>query len=712
MSNKELNEELKKELELEIEKEKLKDVIEIINNETLSYLEKRKQITDYIVQYRKNIIDEYKEDEDKIIEYFDHERFVKEEAFTTIDRKLKELNILKYSPYFGSVEFSEEDFGIDKIYLGRFGVTPEGRFEPVIVDWRAPVASLFYHGSLGEAKYSAPMGDVDVNILGRRQYIVKKGVLNGMFDSDMNVDDDILQMVLSKNSSEKLKDIVMTIQQEQDRIIREDKYKAVVVDGVAGSGKTTIALHRVAYLLYNNRQIFENKVLILGPNHIFMDYISEVLPSLGESGVKQCTFLDFASEIIDTEEVLSLKDVMEKVLNGDENFEKEIAYKSSLDFKEELDNYISNLNKSFYECKYVKLREKVVVDDDEMNKMFNEYFVNMPLFKRSQKIKRIIYSKIKDIRNEEFKAIEEKFSKMKESLSKDELELEINNIEFNRKLEIRELLKDVIELKKSLNYLNSPSILEIYNKLNDNKELFEGDLAAILYLKVKLEGFKLKNEVKHIVIDEAQDYSPLQFIAVKELTKCNSFTIVGDTNQRLLPLTSSSAMLTLEKYIKDLNISEYKLEKSYRSTKEIMEYANSFLEDSDIVPLVRAGEPVEKVSTNSNQEFMDKILNIIENMRNEELENIAIITYNEEEAEQLNNMLFNKLNYKLITKEHINYTHGLTIMPSYYAKGLEFDGVIIVKTDENDENKYSNMKKLNYVMATRALHKLATISKQ
>ncbi|MBU5226307.1 AAA family ATPase [Clostridium senegalense] len=705
-----MNDELKKELEFGIEKEKLSEVIELINDEILIYLDKRKEIVDYIVEYRKNILDDYKDDEDKLIDYFDHERYVKEEAFKSIDTKLKELNILKTSPYFGNVEFREEDFGIDKIYVGRFGVTPHNTFEPVVVDWRAPVSSLFYHGSLGESHYNAPMGKVDVNILGRRQFIIKKGILEGMFDSAVNVNDDILQMVLSKNSSQKLKDIIMTIQSEQDEIIREDKYKALVVDGVAGSGKTTIALHRVAYLLYNNRESLENKVLILGPNHIFMDYISDVLPSLGESGVKQSTFIDFALEILDLEEAFSLKDVMEKVLNGDKTFIEEIAYKSSIDFKISLDTYIESLNANLFKYEDISLRGNLIISKEDIQNMFEEDFKYMPLFKRSKRIKKIIFSKLKDARDTEFRAIENNFKVIKSKLSKDELILEINDLDFKRKLAIQELIQDIIELKKSLSYLNAPSIMDLYTEFNTNLDLTELDLAAILYLKVKLEGFKLKDEIKHVVIDEAQDYSPVQFATIKEITKCNSFTIVGDSNQRLLPLNGEPAMLTLGNYLNDLEVSNYKLDKSYRSTKEIMDYANNFLDEDKIVPLVRSGEQVEKTISNSKSELESQIISIAQKMRDENLENIAIVTYDENEALELNSMLQNKLNFKLINKDYIKYTHGITIIPSYFAKGLEFDGVILIESNKYKNNYYDNIKKLRYVMATRALHKLAIIS--
>ena len=254
---------MNKELELESEKIKLEEVLNLLNVETLNYITKRKYIKEYILENRKRALEEYKEDEDKYIEYFDHETYVKEEAYKAIDKKLKELTILKKSPYFGKVTFSEEDIGVNDIYIGRFGVMKENGYEPVIIDWRAPIASLFYKGTLGEASYVTPEGEEQANIIGRRQLVIKKGELKGIFDSAIDVKDEILQMVLAENTSKNLQDIVMTIQKEQDEIIRAPKDKVIVVNGVAGSGKTTIALHRVSYLLYNYRkQNFKKKLCV------------------------------------------------------------------------------------------------------------------------------------------------------------------------------------------------------------------------------------------------------------------------------------------------------------------------------------------------------------------------------------------------------------------------------------------------------------------
>lgn len=709
MSN-EINEEIKKQLEISIEEGKLSDTIRIINEEILKYIEKRKGISEYILDYRKKFIEEYRDDEDKVIEYFDHERYVKEEAFKTIDRRLKELNILKVSPYFGRVDFREGDFGVEQIYIGRFGVTPEESFEPLIVDWRAPISSIFYNGGIGEGYYEAPKGKVEVSVLQKRQFIIKKGKLEGLFDSAVDVKDDILQMMLSKNSSDKLKDIIMTIQKEQDDIIRQSRTETVVVDGVAGSGKTTIALHRVAYLLYNYRKILEDKVLILGPNNIFMEYISTVLPSLGESGVLQTTFKDFVLDILDIDNVISLKDIMERFLTGDKNYEEEISYKTSIEYKHFLDEYVDKLNKAYFSSKNIEFRKRKVISSEEMEKMFSHEFYMLPLFRRCKKVKRIIFSRLKDVRDEEFRRIQKEYDEEKASYSKDELIFHINNLDFNRKLKIRELIQELIEIKKTLEFLNPPDVISLYEEINSgfiSKELTEIDLGALLYLKVKLEGIKSPREVKHIVIDEAQDYSLMQFIAIKEYTRAVSMTIVGDSNQRILPMKDNKPpMLAVNEFISNFNTKEFTLNKSYRSTREIMEYSNKFLKAQSIVPLVRSGDSVVEVEAQNNEELSKLIETYVDTMKNKELENVAIITRDLEDAYKIKSIISNNVSAKVIDRENVVHRDSLIIIPSYFAKGLEFDGVVVVNTGKQE---LITEDKLMYVMCTRALHNLFVI---
>ncbi|EKQ50575.1 MULTISPECIES: RNA polymerase recycling motor HelD [unclassified Clostridium] len=720
---------MSKELEFLREEDKLKEILDILNKEILKYLEKRKNVTNYILDARKKYVEEYKDDEDQIIDYFDHENYVKEEAYRTIDKRLMEFTKLKEIPYFGKVIFKEDEDLPEEIYVGRYGLTLEESFEPLIVDWRAPIAALFYKGTLGKSNYNPPSGEIDVDILSRKQLIIKKGQLKGVFDSAIDVKDEILQMVLTENSSDKLKDIVMTIQKEQDEIIREDRNKIVVVNGVAGSGKTTIALHRISYLLYNFRKQFGDKVLIFGPNDIFMDYIAQVLPSLGESNIKQTTFENFAIKQIGLkyENFKSFGSYIEDAMNGNEVALEEYKYKSSKEFVNLLDLNIQTLNKEYFKIQSVKFNNKEIVSVEEIKELFDSYYKDMPLFRRSEKIKRILTSKIKDKRDEEFYKVNTEFKEKINNLSKEEVEIEKTHLEYLRKIKIREIIREVINSRNELDlWIKTEPVIDIYKKItnlySDKKEnedidnLESGvyvnyeenlgymDLAGILYLMIKLTGLKVNDDVKHIVIDEAQDYSFIQFEIIKEITGCRSYTIVGDSNQRLITNNEEPAMLHLDEVFKNFNveITKYELNKSYRSTQEIMEYSNKFIQKERIVPLVRKGEPVIEDEVSNDGEFVDTISSILEDYEEEGYENIAVIFKGKKELNKFAHIIKEKTSIQSLDSEEVLYKGGRVLIPAYLAKGLEFDGVIIVENGEIQPL-------VKYIMCTRALHRLSII---
>lgn len=687
------------------EEQNLEYTLNLLSQEILNYIQKRKDVSDYILEYRKKFIEEYRDDEDKVMEYFDHERYVKEEMYRTIDKKLAEFTKLKESPYFGKVNFEDNGYA-EQIYVGRYGLTPEGNFDAAIVDWRAPVASLFYKGTLGETSYKSPDGEVLVDILARRQIMIKKGKLEGFFDSDIDVKDDILQMILSSNAGEKLKDIVMTIQKEQDEIIREERMRVVVVNGVAGSGKTTIALHRVAYLLYNFREQLGDKVLILGPNDIFIDYIGEVLPTLGESNVNQQTFAHFViNEIGLNEPIIDFTAYLEEVLKGNEEVINEIKYKAGEGFISVLDKKCEDLENSYFNVQAAKFFDEEVVSIEEINDLFENYYKYMPLFRRSKKIKRIITEKLKDKRDELVRNLNAEVKGKLASLTEEQLVIEQNNIEFQRKIRIREIVRELMIQKENLaKWIDNESIVDIYKEFTNTENLSYLDLPAILYLMIKLDGKKSSKEIKHIVIDEAQDYSMLQFIVLKELTGCKSYTIVGDSNQRLIKVEEELAMLKLKSLFGGF-VKNYALNKSYRSTFQIMEYASKLLDQNAIVPFVRKGKfDVEEVEVKDEDDLIDTILETLEDYDDENYDNIAIITKDKEELKKIAPELKKFTKLLAFDREDVIYRGGKVIVPSYYAKGLEFDGVIIVNFDDNTDDL------VKYIMATRALHRLKVVN--
>lgn len=689
--------------ELALEERYLEKVVEKIQKEVLKDARRKKKVSDDIIEYRRNQIDEYRPDEDKQIDYFDHERFVQEESYKNVEKRLVELTELHDSPYFGKIGFREEGEG-ETIYVGKYGLMDESAFEPLVIDWRAPIASLFYKGSLGSASYKAPMGEIHVDIEKRRQFIIKEAKLKGVFDSETDVRDEILLEVLSSNAGKKLRDIIMTIQEEQDTIIRDRREGMVVVNGVAGSGKTTIALHRTAYLLYNYRKQLEDKVLILGPNNMFMDFIAQVLPSLGEEGVRNNTFKDFALEVLGYEGPLfSGEDYTEAILSGDKELIQDVMEKRHPDFLRRLDALVHDTERTYFPFQDVHFRGVPLITKEEMEQLLLKDFTALPFFRRAKRMKRLIAARLKEQRNFHFRAIEEKYQKIRDSFKAQGLDDSSNEIHMARILEIRALLQEVAQTRTEFSALSQGNYLDAYLSFTAFNFLTEADLAPMLYVKQALHGIRLGYEVKHMVLDEAQEFTPVHFSALRNVTGCSSFTVVGDVNQMILP--GDSTMLHLEDLFEDVRV--YNLETSYRSTYEIMEYANGYTEKRTMVPLVRNGAPVRVWSNLSAKEGVDAAVEAVAHYMDAGLETVGILTRDMKEARQYHAKLKNRINVKLIDTEDALLRGNLYIMPSYFAKGLEFDGVVILDGQEPREKDL-----VKYIMSTRALHQLTDIGVQ
>lgn len=387
----------------------------------------------------------------------------------------------------------------------------------------------------------------------------------------------------------------------------------------------------------------------------------------------------------------------------DEEFIQDVKRKTSDNYITALDNLVSEIERQYKDnMQDVFYGDIRAVSRGEIVELFTEYYEYMPLFRRNKKIRRIIFSKLKDIRDEKIRQIQKEYEEAVKNSTSEELNLQGNKLMFQRKLKIRETLRRLMEAKRSLTWLDNIDVLEIYKRLNGDKIYTIDDVAPLMYIKIRLDGVKLEREVKHVVIDEAQDYSKLQFIVIKKLTNCLGMTIVGDSNQRLIPkFDEKIAMERMDTIFEDMDFEMFKLDKSYRSTKEIMEYANRFLNDTSIIPMVRSGEKVQSLSISSEDEFVDRVTYAIDDMKKEGIETIGVICENMHDTKYFGELLKSKKYINIIEKENQIYTGGETVMPSYFAKGLEFDGVILVSR-ENKENK----DRVLYVMATRALHKL------
>lgn len=684
--------------DVKLEIKHLDAVVAELNLGLLSLIEQRKKIIEFLIEYRKMIIEENRFDEDKPLDAPDHEMFAKEEALKSNIKRSNEIEDLINSPYFGKISFIEAGV-CDEIYIGKYGYFNEKDYEPVVIDWRAPIASLFYHGGLGKAEYNAPNGKIEADINGRRQFLIKNSKMLGMFDSEVEVRDEILQYVLSSNTQNKLKDIIMTIQKEQDRIIRYDRQGTVLVNGVAGSGKTTIALHRVAYLIYNNRKQLEDKIMILGPNNIFMDYISQVLPTLGEESVKQNNLYDFVREAIGFEgNVLESEDFIEAVMSGDEELKADYVYKRSFEYLKNLDSYVKSLERDLYPIKEIMFNGKVLFTEDEIAKMMKDDFAYMPLMKRGLRVKRVIISRLKYERNELVREINLKYKNLKRDVIDNNMVIDKTR---SRREEIRRVIEKVNEVRDEIRYFGKGDISELYTRQNTQRILLKEDLIPMLYLADKIKGVKLPSEIKYLVIDEAQDYSLANLQVIKDVTKCKDYTIVGDINQRIV--TDSNPDFTMADKIFE-NTSIFNLTRSYRSTDEIVRYASKYAENADLINTLREGDDVSVINVNSMDEAADRVIEAYKELRDNDMETIAIITRNFDDAELLNIRLKNKIPYRFIKNEDGLYDESTLLISSYLAKGLEFDAVILVDSKED-----KNPDLIKYIMATRALHELVDI---
>lgn len=678
----------------------LSDVTRTLD-QTIRQLAGHKQnLSDYLVDYRRQMIEENKFDEDKPLDAFDHEMFAKEESYKSVLRRINELQDLVDSPYFGKITFAEEGEE-EEIYIGKYGFIDQESYEPVIIDWRAPIASLFYHGGIGRAQYKTPAGKSSAEILNRRQFIIRASQLLGMFDSEVEVRDEILQYVLSSNAGEKLKDIIMTIQREQDEIIRYQPKGVAVVNGVAGSGKTTIALHRVAWLLYNYREKLEDRVLILGPNNIFMEYISQVLPTLGETGVRQNTLVDFVLELLEETEldVLPQEDFLEAISQGDAELFKDAEYKRSAEYLQSLDRYVGSLERTLYPIRDIEFLGTSLMTAKEMEKALLKDFAHMSLMNRALRIKRIIINRMREVRNDRLRAINRSY---KNTLKKVENgEVVKSDAESSRYDQIRELIQQVMDFRGQITYLGKGSVRELYMRQNTMRILTHEDLIPMLYLKQKLKGVRLEFDVRYLVIDEAQDLSTNHFRVLKDITGCTNATIVGDMNQRLVSW-SGQGFLDLDGVYDDVEV--FNLNKSYRSTDEIVKYADGFIQ-TDGSHSLRHGDPVTIESTGDIRESVPLIKEQYGAMKDAGLDSIAIITRDLDTARELNELLKDEIYYKFIRSEDGVYSSNTLLLSAFLAKGLEFDGVIMVDTSR----KRKKPDLIKYIMSTRALHRLHVI---
>ena len=691
---------------------------------------------------------------------YDKDSYVRAQLIYVGNKKLKDLKKIKSKPYFARIDFTAKGEALEKLYIGKLSVLDSKTQRPIIIDWRAPISNLYYDGRVGNSSYDSPGGKVEGEITLKRQYFIEEGELKKYSDIDLKANDELLQVALEEKADDRLKNIVATIQGEQNNIIRADMNKALVVQGVAGSGKTTIALHRIAYLIYNCDKEFDPEdFMIIAPNKFFLNYISNVLPDLGVENVKQYTFEDLAYEIIGKR--LKISDSNEKLVtivnkefdeinNGDINtIIKESKLKSSIEFKTEVDSFLKEVEENYLPKKDFVLENVRIMRYENIQKLFTETYKDLDFEKRINEVKKHVFSKIKNNKEIIEKTIIAKRTAKIKAMLKDENLTE--DMQREKRIEIFEETEKVLKRLNNddikivdfyFNEINKKDAIEyykdfidkfIFDKLEDTilasylvrntmKNLNKGevtfeDLAPIIYIHYKIYGTKIKSKLRHVIVDEAQDYGEFQFSMLKTILKSNSMTILGDIAQGV------HSYRGIDNWKKFIDVEFPKgdvvyttLEKTYRTTKEIMHKANEVIEklpefEKQFIvkgqPVIDRKDSIHISQMQNEDETIKECIKKIEEYTENGFKSIAIIGKDIDECKTIKKQIdkYNK-NVKLIQSKDSEYNAGISIVPSYLAKGLEFDSVILFNV--NDE-KYKNTVldiKLLYVAITRAMSKL------
>lgn len=605
---------------------------------------------------------------------------MEEEKALQKQRYFKKLCQIKNKPYFASIIFKDDQGKIHNIYLS-LTYLKDSKLNNILYDWRSPICSLFYDYEIGECEYIAPGGIYTGELKRKRQYKIENNHLTGVFDNSLNIDDEVLQEVLANESSDKMKNVVNTIQQEQNRVIRNLEDNNLIVQGIAGSGKTTVALHRIAFLLYRLKNLTSNNILIFSPNNIFTEYISDVLPSLGENNTLQTTFNDYLSFFINEyKDVETFTDFVSRYYTYKEDNPELVKYKQSDEIITDFDNYIDEYIAS---CRFtgpVIENEINIVTEEELNEMLHQKYTRLPLFERLDEMAKRLSSNF-------YKGSSKK-AKTFGKLMKDEA---------NFSKDYKEIYKS-FWLSKHCKF--NVSEQEVNHFIKQDTINYE-DALLFSYLKGRLEGFPYEANIKQVVIDEAQDYNRLQYIIISKIFQKADFTILGDVNQNINPYYSYKSLEELSNLFKG-DTKYLELLKTYRSSPEIIAYTNKIL-NLQHVNAIRKDNNKPVIFRKNTVDLKESLVNDIKKLQNE-YKSTAIITKDNREAEKLFDLLKEELEISLVDAATKKFKKNLIIIPAYVAKGLEFDSVIIYNDRNNSYRK--NERNLLYVACTRCQHEL------
>ncbi|WP_312026087.1 RNA polymerase recycling motor HelD [Listeria booriae] len=737
-----------------VEEARMHHVLEVIEQKTAQLKQKQGNLATDVIDLRKNFWDEIKVNLETFDDRLETALSIKQQAEFLAERELthhhrdKALQILrklKDSPYFARVDFTPDDTKeTTPIYIGIAGLSNETEDDYLIYDWRAPISSMYYDFSPGPAEYASMEKIISGTMDLKRQFIIRHGELQSMFDTNVAIGDELLKEVLGNNASDKMKNIVATIQKEQNQIIRNIKNNYLIVQGVAGSGKTSVALQRAAYLLYHYKEELNNdNMLLFSPNPLFSSYIASVLPDLGETSIQQLTFQAYVEKRLGKHLTIeSPFSQMEYLLTTEDAARKAgIRFKASLAFKEYIDQYAEQLSTDGLIFKNIALRGNVIISKEAIGAYFYSLDHSISIPNRMSMTKDWLLEELAFLEKEErdkdwvkdeaelldIEDYTEVYHDLQDNTEDDTFD------DFDKELKIltakiaRKYFRKIRAAVSKLKFLH---VTALYKKLFDvqaddaslpenwdavcvytleslrQKELLYEDTSPYMYLEDKLTRLKTNTQIKHLFIDEAQDYSPFQFFVLQQLFPSARITVLGDIHQAIYMHTLNSATLFSGEEVQTDNTEKIELHKSYRSTRQIVDFTRHLLAvDLEIEPFERDGEKPSFVLCMDEQERDEKLRHTLAGLVGEEYGTIAVICKTAAESAAMYELLSPAFDVQLATEHSYSYDSGIIVLPAYLAKGIEFDAVIIPDASAQNYEKTFEQN-LFYTACTRAMHEL------
>jgi len=643
--------------------------------------------------------------------------------------KVNRLQRMYQSPYFGRIDFIEDgEENAEQIYIGIHNFTTSDTMEFLIYDWRAPISSMFYDFEIGFCNYECPAGSIKGEMVLKRQFKIEKSNIVYMFDSSLSINDEMLREILGKSTDNRMNIIVTSIQKEQNTVIRNIQDRILIVEGTAGSGKTSIALHRAAYLLYKYREsIKSDNILVFSPNHVFEDYISSVLPELGEENILRSTFADFFGSVLETEyQIETIDQQMEYILlsgYADKTRLQCIQFKSSLQFLAILKKYVKYIeNEMSMEFENLVYNGALVISADDIYQLFRIDYSRLPYAKRLVKLRqRLFYllerckekrvrhelknnSKGKNSINEKEKILADQKAKIEYELLKNKI---IQMTSFDIYLLYKNLFKNIESFAQTVDKyeIEDHYSFGIYttNQLEQGIMNYE-DVAPIIFLKAALDTVIDTKSIKHVIIDEAQDYTVIQYEIFKKVFEHCNMTILGDVNQSINGyMNIGSFDIIADIFKKDTK--SISLTKSYRSSKEIADFCKEILMSPSYSEQLNRHSSKPKIIMVDESNLCRRIADDIIKLKNKKYKQIAVICKTVRQCEAMYKYIISYVDISLISNQNEVYKGDVVVIPSYLAKGLEFDAVLVNSIEDRDYSKAED-RKLLYTVCTRALHEL------